>query len=85
MNILHTMIDSLKSEFSAEVLYTAACLTQKYGESLNVNEYAELMEIKHSTVEKQISDETIALKPIKVGRVNKFPTIEVAKLLHKPS
>lgn len=83
MNIFTTVINTLKNDFGAEVLYTAACLTERFGESLSVDDYATLMNIKPTTVEKQISDETIALKPTKIGRVNKFPVIEVAKLLHQ--
>ncbi|MBW8191942.1 hypothetical protein K0504_12925 [Neiella marina] len=66
----------------AEVAATTAMLIMQFGPLMCSEQYAELFDIKHGTVERQISDETIAVKPKKVGRKNFFPTVSVALLVH---
>lgn len=74
--------ENLGAELSMKILM----LNDRYGDSLTVEQYAEYFKLKESTVYKQISDETIAVRPVKIGRENLFCVIEVAKLfyLNKP-
>lgn len=81
--MLEKIIEKLSSKLSAEVLYTAACLTEKFGPTLNTEQYGSYFNIKTTTVERQISNETIAVKPKKIGRENIFTAIEIAKHLHE--
>lgn len=69
------------TESSCELLVTEYLL-KTYGPYLTVEQYASFFKLKVSTVHKQISDETIAVKPVKFGRNNLFAVSKVADTLH---
>lgn len=83
MDIRDKVIEQLAEKLKPELLFTAINLTTKYGELMSAKQYAHLMGVKLGTIEKQISNETIPIEPVKFGRLNFFPTIEVAKMFHK--
>ena len=80
--MIDIVIAELANKLSPEVIFTATFLNEKYGPMLTAQQYCEQFNIKTNTLERQISNETVAIKPRKVGKANFFPTIEVAKYMH---
>lgn len=82
--MLEKVAKELAEKLSPEVVYTAIALNEEFGTMLNVEQYATLMRISPQRVTQQISDETVDVIPVKIGRNNMFSAIEIAKVLHKP-
>jgi|Cruoilmetagenom7_1024161.scaffolds.fasta_scaffold251058_2 hypothetical protein len=81
--MIEELLKIVSKELGTELTLKIVFLHKRYGECLTVEQYSELFGIKPSTVFKQISDETVAIKPTKVGRNNLFSVIDVAKLFFK--
>lgn len=81
--ILEKVVSELAVQLTPEVAFTAASIIDQYGAALDIDQYAEFMKLKRETVIRQISDETIAVRPSKFGKQNLFSAVDLAKAIHE--